>query len=234
MRLLLSLVILSFCLSANGQFGASLKFNNNAFSDWDANWSESMGTTDALYNTGIEAGLDYWFRLKNQRIEFFPELTYATSTSSLNNNIIESLEYTQFGLNFNTHFYILDLQGDCDCPTWSKDGDFFSKGFFLVLSPGVNFNQFDLNRAGETEPANFNDSRWSYKIGLGAGLDIGINNLLTITPFAMYNYYPSMDNLAFAEWNVAQSGTPNELKTDSPNGQMQFGLRIGFRPDYKY
>ncbi len=220
-----------FCLSANGQFGASIKYNNNGFSDWNSNYTSELQFTEDVFNTGLEAGVDYWLRLKNHRIEFFPEFSYAVSSGESDLPSISNINFQQFGLNINTHFYLLDFEGDCDCPTWSKGGGFMKKGFFLMLSPGVNFNQFEL----KGESFEYSNNHFTYKIGLGAGIDFGINNLITITPFVMYNYYPSVMNNTFNTYIdnfTINEGPTRDEKTS--NGQLQLGFRIGFRPDYKY
>ena len=94
--------------------------------------------------SGFAFGADYTFRLAQKRVEFFPELNYSfTETTS---PVIDTrgsqvtLEDKAFGFYFNTNVYIFDFEGDCDCPVFSKDGNFLKKGFFLQLSPGINYH----------------------------------------------------------------------------------------------
>lgn len=70
----------------------------------------------------------------NTRIEFLPELHFAAYQADvIDLGDLDARFYSGF---LNVNVYLLDLKGDCDCPTWSKSGNTLTKGLFLQLSPG--------------------------------------------------------------------------------------------------
>ncbi len=227
-RSILSLVFLSVSIMAFGQFGARVKYNINTFSDFDKYIDENTsGNNDKIFASNIGVGLDYWFRLKKYRIEFLPEVHMGLKSSSSFESNATATDFSYFGFNFNTQIYLFDLEGDCDCPTFSKQGPSLSKGFFFNVSPGVIYNSLEittelLDPAVKTDQVNF-------KIGIGIGYDIGISDLFTITPMFNYNLAPGLDFDGLH--NIGNSSQFIPL-IDSGLNQLQFQIRFGFRPDY--
>jgi len=164
---------------------------------------------------GIQLGAYYWFRLNNIRIEFTPEVSYgyfkhdqATTEAST------TFEIRQFGLSVPINIYPFDLASDCDCPTFAIDNDFLQKGFFFQIIPAYFISTFEL-----LDGTTIDDNQNNYAgIGAGVGLDIGINDLITITPLINYFHYPF---------------TADEEPRPVHEQDVRFGLRFAFRPDYK-
>ena len=177
----------------------------------------------SLPGNGWQAGIDYWFRLKNVRVEFLPTLALSRQTYTLNSLAAES-QVSGLHLFVNTNLYLFDFKGDCDCPTWSKEGPTLEKGFFLQLSPGVSYFDFNLDDISEVAST----SALAVSIGAGVGFDIGLSDLLTLTPQASARYYPSV------EWEgLTQTGATDltGVQDDSPLWHYNLGLRLGIRLD---
>ncbi len=223
--------LLATSFSSIGQIGISVKQNLNDFPFWDDRATNALRTPIDLFSNGQEIGIDYWFKLNNTRIEFLPQLAYSRSQTALvGDDFVDGYNLNQAHLNLNTNIYFLDLKSDCDCPTFSKQGNFFTKGLFLQLSPGIAYSFEKINYVPATQNAS-TDADFSFKIGAALGFDIGISDLLTITPIVGYNWYPSVNwnNFDLLHYDaVSISNTPNETKVT----QLQFGIRVGFRPDY--
>lgn len=202
---------------ASAQFGFRVKYNTNSFPNWEEYIPE-------VNKNNLELGFDYWFKLKNQRVEFTPEVFYGMKSEVLYTiNIGRELSFTHqyIGLQLNTQFYILDFEGDCDCPTFSKEGPSIKKGFFVNFAPALLYNKYERT----TEIIDFNPetSNMNLRVAIGAGIDVGITDLLTITPFVNYTWSPSNDSDIYDSSNE---------KIVSNWTNIQFGLRFGFRPDY--
>ncbi len=174
---------------------------------------------------GPAIGVNYWLRLKNKRVEFLPELNYTFSNQNL-----ETLNFdakTQFfSFYFNTRIYFLDFAGDCDCPTFSKEGPTLEKGLFLQLSPGVSYVTQNYEWGVKTREADFA----AFSIGAGLGFDIGINDYVTVTPFGGLRYFPNYN------WNLDNFfnlANPEEPVTSEPEALISWyaGLHIGLRFD---
>lgn len=127
-----------------------------------------------INSVGFEVGLGYWNRIKSKRLEFIPEVSY---TSLKGDDGIGDL--TGLNLNANVLIYALDFHSDCNsCPTFSKDGGTIKKGFHWIIAPG--FSSYKLSDVSESIINNF-------RLAAGAGLDIGITNMLTLVPFVTYS-----------------------------------------------
>lgn len=227
-------ILICFFLFINvssAQFGISARYTQNTVKDWNTNYQSFSNDDTKLFDSGLEFGVNYWFRLKNHRVEFLPELTYSTSNSqNLSTNVLaNSHDLTSYNFNFNVQIYALDFEGDCNCPTWSKDGDLIKKGFYWLLSPGI--SNHTISTDFRLEDQSIDDTTiTSFRLGAGLGLDIGLNDFLTISPFAMYSI-----NFGNNWENQSQSydATVSLAESTSSLNQLQFGMRLIFRPDYK-
>lgn len=150
---------------------------------------------------GFHAGIEYYFRLKTNRVEFHPMLGYRRSFDS------EQAPgyYTSIDVDLNTAFYLFDFEGDCNCPTFSKQGTLIKKGFFLELQPGLGYQTITLLEA--------QSSNMVFKLGGAAGLDIGLSDQYTMTPFI------SGTRIFSGEWEA--------LKENGLNGKMDNFLVFG-------
>ena len=232
-------VVLFFCLvcfsgALSAQWGISLGYKQINASDWDnifANYNISNDADLSPLHEGTAFGIDRWFRLKNYRVEFTPQLMYSRYARQRNNDQKPNLDINAnlYSFHFNTSFYALDLEGDCNCPTFSKDGNFFSKGFFFQVSPElfIMYNQLKIDNQKHTA----ND--FGFGIGIGAGLDIGLSDFITITPFIRYSYYPNVEwenlNEILSVDALPPPGSAENNTTDMV--QLFFGIRLGFRFD---
>lgn len=162
---------------------------------------------------GLEFGLGYWFRLPNHRVEFVPSLSYFRSESL-------GREFAELGLHLRTNLYVFDFTGDCDCPTFGKQGPQLQKGFFIQVAPG-----YQLSRR---EGGFFGNQYQGYVgLGLGLGLDIGVSNFMTLTPFAGYRHqFGRLGERRFIDQNGNDIGT-----TEISYSRFQLGLTALLRFD---
>jgi hypothetical protein len=216
--------------SSFAQIGINGGYNLNDAANWKiVDKNNSNNVIHDFFENSISFGLDYWFRLPNYRIEFTPELNYQNTKSTYQYDPL-SFEANSTILSFfvNTNIYLFDLEGDCDCPTFSKKGPELQKGFFFRISPGISYFDTQLNYEGiELKSNNF-----AFSIGAGIGLDLGITDVLTITPIAVYRYYPSVE---WAQFSMVDAGIKewDYPEDESIITQIYLGLRVGLRFDYQ-
>ncbi len=179
---------------------------------------DGIATDEALkMDNGYEVGLNYWFRLPTKRVEFMPTIYYG----SANYSSPATGKFSEVGVQFKTNIYPFDFGGDCDCPTFGKQGPQLQKGFFLQLSPG--YALYRSSGIGET------DNRTGFTLGGGVGLDIGLSNLVTITPVASvrHGFSPFME-VVYTDINGQDSGLDEPKLTT-----FLLGLQLSFRLDHK-
>lgn len=214
-------------LGAQAQFGINAKYTIPADDSWPYTAESGNGIFSAPYTRGWSVGLDYWFRLKNKRVEFLPEINLMQLSHAEIDIANHANIYSFF---FNTNFYFWDFNGDCDCPTFSKQGPTLEKGLFIQVSPGVSLWDVEF---GE-QFARIDDQQMVFSIGAGGGFDIGITDLLTLTPMATVRYFPEvkMEGALLDPSNPNSWPVPNSsiVSTESPL-LWSVGLRLGFRLD---
>lgn len=230
-KCLISFLLLVLFQSINGQFGLRLKYNNNNYEEWQTAVGHRFGQDKKLFSPGFEAGIDYWFRLKKRRIEFLPEVSYKMALTNYGTSELDKLSLSGINFNFHTQIYALDLEGDCNCPTFSKQGPSINKGLFFHFTPGLGYFAAKASVNGDP-PTEFKDkaSGLVFRAGIGAGMDIGLSDLITVTPVISYYFHSGMT------WEKLDA-RPNDLEIYYPDStvnpsQLQFTLRFGFRPDY--
>ena len=83
-------------------------------------------------------------------------------------------------------------------------------------------NSFTTNREKKR------DGELGFGIGIGAGLDIGLSDFMTLTPMVRYSYYPNV------EWKDLNSSLGLDDSADrnvTDMVQLFLGFRLGFRFD---
>ena len=166
----------------------------------------------------------YWFRPKDNRIEFYPEISLATTLDQKDQDPTTDLFVVSAGMNVD--FYLFDLINDCDCPTFSKQGSFFTRGFFIETSVFADYEILDYRAPDNSSSTS---SGVTIRGGLGVGLDIGVSDMVTITPLGYIHAKP------VSSWDELNNALEPSLE-EKPNGidwYRGFALRVIFRPDYR-
>jgi hypothetical protein len=188
---------------------------------WDINDESVENFLD--WKVGNEVAVGYWFRLPEKRVEFLPTVYFASS--STDDNVVDrtQIQLREYGFEFKVNVYPFDFGGDCDCPTFGKQGPQLEKGFYIQLSPG--YAVYDLNGEGfEFGSGN------GITYGGGIGLDIGLSNLLTITPYANARVGTGLllNDLVVTDVNGQALGVRQPKLTT-----FQVGIRALFRFDHR-
>ncbi len=218
-RCLITFIFLSTQLSA--QFGLNGRYVINDADNWIVEQPDSRENLHLLEN-GYAVGIDYWFRFKDLRIEFLPELNYSSYESTLAPLNI-STKAQMYGLLFNTNIYFLDMSGDCFCPTFYQEGPTLQKGLHLQISPGLHY----FDGTVTTASAAATSTALTYSIGAGLGFDLGLSKNLTITPIAGVRYFPKLKWEAITEALAPVSSL--FIEEESSIWQYSAGVRVGFR-----
>jgi hypothetical protein len=206
-------ILFVYSNTVNAQLGLRSQYHTPSSPRWERAIFESSGS-QTLDMRGFSIGLDYGFQLPNYRIEFYPEFTYSSmGRFSLNNS---NYSWSQLSLKLNTHFYVFDFEEQCDCPTFNKQSPWLKKGFFLSLMIGGSQNSYETFFPAVTTTNN------SSIIGsIGIGLDIGINDYVTITPTLAWQHWIT------PEWSGLSQGLNESLERTTLSGIVP-GLRVGF------
>jgi hypothetical protein len=218
---LLFFTILALGLSAQIGINVGQRFNDAI--DWQIEGNGVSRT--ALLGDGFSVGIDYWIPMKTYRVDFMPEVNYTQLEDITVVGPGSTFKQQWMSLFINTNFYLFDLEGDCDCPTFSKSGNFFSKGFFIQASPGISY----LDQSIEFGDTTYESEVFAPSLGVGIGLDLGISDLITITPLVTYRYFFQADweglNTLIDELPVGFEITSSE----STIRQFHAGVRLGLR-----
>ena len=180
--------------------------------------------SDGFWNQdGPHVSVEYNFRLKEKRLEFRPGVGYrATGKGNTRDGHISGID-----LDLGTAIYPFDFGGDCDCPTFSKDGNLVKKGFFLEAIPGASYQTLTRTALESGDPSRLpiRSKNMVFKLGGAVGLDIGVSDMLTITPLF------TMTWLSASEWEgLNEDGSEGKLDDQRYFGP---GLRVTYNSDDK-
>ncbi|MEP7195612.1 MAG: hypothetical protein ABI851_03785 [Saprospiraceae bacterium] len=178
----LILILLCFQKTISSQIGYELNLSSHNLYQKQSN--RNPNPVD-IQSYGLQLGGQYWFRLKNYRVEFIPGIHLGTEFSQKKNYSSYKITDVHLLTSIPLLIYPLNFKEDCNCPTFKKSGKKFEKGFHLIVQPGLSFNRRNINHDSVTLVKN----NMTPILGLGAGMDIGINRLMTITPFILYSIY---------------------------------------------
>ena len=207
-------------LSLHAQLGVQVSTNFNQAEEVFPRGSVSVAE-NVDFEIGTEVALNYWFRLPKQRIEFLPTLYYAKAGFERNESYL-----AEYGAQMKVNVYPFDFLGDCDCPTFGKQGPQLQKGLFLQVSGG--YALYDLNSGAGFDVASQENSQGA-TFGGAIGIDFGLSNLVTITPIAGVRFGTSPYNdSGFADLNgIVTEVERSELTT------FHAGLLVSFRFDHR-
>lgn len=212
------------CTAAQAQFGIGGTFQSFESHYWESVFERREDAALQRSMPGVSGY--YWFRLEDVRIEFLPEAGYFRSVGSATSGLEANISAVSGQLHVDV--YLLDLINDCDCPTFSKQGTFFQRGVFVEVTGGADLMQLDLDdQAGGGKVLEV--SEVVPRAGIGIGLDIGISDLVTITPVAFMHWHaqPEWDGLT-----AILDIDPDSIHESNGNWYKGVTLRAIFRPDY--
>lgn len=214
MRLLILLIMFNFSNNLlNGQFGISAEYLSFPLE----NFEKEIGTD--FYDHAFGAQFNYWKRLKNYRVEFSPAIGYFTAAKA-NLEPSGTISMSAYQAKIRTNIYPLDIKNDCDCPTFSKQSGWFQKSIFLQIAPGYSFHQSKTVRTKTIK-----DQFHVLNLGLGFGFDIGLSDMITITPYVNYVIGHNLNKEFKAFEDFA-------LKNKFGMQHYMAGINLGLRPDY--
>lgn len=222
---LITCMVLGLTLQA--QIGITAGYTQASVPAWDQQVQQIYGADNQVFRDGTRIGINYWLPLKNIRIEFLPSIEFAAFGSSHPGGVaveVGDREYRAnlIGVFLNTRIYPFNMQGDCTCPTFSKGGDLLEKGLFIMLSPGVERFKTDYTIIQEDGNQRMENKEWRPSIGGSVGLDIGLSELITLTPILGVKYSTAIDGDHLMD---------NETLGDDQTNWLQLfgGIHVGLR-----
>ena len=169
---LIWVLTLWFSIDVKAQWGAEIWIASSS-----DHYSETpnIGLTDAYLSPKV--ALNRWFRLKNYRLEFLPGVGFSFAQKNPSGNGLD-LNSTHLYLQVPVLIYPLSFKDDCNCPTFSKQGNTIKKGLHFFINPTVQYGFHRYSSSEQKETLR----QWSTGIGAGVGLDLALNKTWTLTP----------------------------------------------------
>lgn len=177
----LLMLLIPYCVIA--QLGYEVDLTRHTYKQLDGSLS-SVPDVD-ITSFGVQVGCQYWFRLKRQRVEFIPGFHIAADLGTQSEFHNYGITNVQGIVAFPVLIYPFSFKDDCNCPTFKKQGNVINKGLHLIIHTSATFNKRNV----EHDSVSTNTSAFVPSIGIGAGLDLGISRILTLTPFIIYQKY---------------------------------------------
>ncbi len=225
-------------LHGNSQISVYTEYNQNQI-DWQDEW-QSRISPDVIYGKSYSIGVAYWFRLKNRRIEFHPGAYIHLSNQRIspysNNNGLPDWTIAKqngYGVELPIHIYFLDFKEITKAPTYSKEGTLFKKGVYGYVTPGYRRVSYELiGYESEVFMLTLDevDKQNLFTIAAGFGLDVGIGDLFTISPYGGVEFVPNMKWETLNDYIETSSSPGNDGRDNMTT--LIVGIRLNLRPDY--
>jgi hypothetical protein len=175
---------------------------------------------------GPAFSMDYRLKIRNLRLEFRPEVQWVIPRSGESAGWRTSGNY--MGIWGNVTLFPFDLKGDCDCPTFGRQGRPIHKSLFLEAAPGLHYlyNEVSVTIPGSNDMV-FKDSFVAPGGAIGIGAELKLQRNLSVSPFARMIVLPNLSWPGLLEAAEAESLDP--LEAQAFLSGLNVGLRIGFR-----
>ena len=211
---------LLFIQTSSGQIGLELATTHHNVNSEASNPVSGNNLDDAYQS--FELGINYWLRLKNYRLEFLPGVKLGFGQNKVAIGNIQDLKFNELTaqINVTTQIYPFSFKDDCNCPTFKKTGNFFTKGFHFIIQPAYIFS----HRSFTPETEAYLNNQQLFAIGLGAGLDFGLSKLWTLSPSIIFAP-------VFGDHYLSQE--VDGSRTSITHHALSIGLKLMYRRDYK-
>jgi hypothetical protein len=206
------LLIIAHVFSGTAQFGLQSIAGYNIFEE--SKIQNALAPTNSMHYL---IGPSYWFRLKNKRIEFNPAIVFDYNKSDFPKNDINASTLSEYNiaLTLPILIYPLDFSNDCNCPTFNKSGQFFEKGFYFLIYGALPYSSKKI----EGMDISFSKSYTSVQLGIGAGVDIGLNKKWTLSPSVMISKL-------FLDRNLLDTDQKNILDLENNRYRIDLMIRL--------
>ena len=186
------IVILSFVFNSiniskiSAQIGIEVVGMQSKLNDWDELIDEYALEDYDFFRYTVGGGINYWFRLKEYRVEFTPGIFYHYSQFKFSNPACSyRYHYMDAGAELDINLYPFDFMRrtyEKDCPSFSNKEQWFSKSFFFQFSPGLYISRMDIS----------NKDIISYdmagKFDFGVGIDMKLSHHIIVAPIIKYGF----------------------------------------------
>ncbi len=181
-------------------------------------------SNERLLKSGFAQEVDFKIAgFENYRVQFHLNAGTAFSKTTQIDRIDRSFKLRQIDLSLSSKIFLLSLEADCDCPTFSRDAGLLEKGFYVEFIAGASSYNAKMRDVYDV-----NDKGFGLKLGLGMGIEIGINDQVTVSPYVRYNRFFNNEwtglQAAIADLDVTEINSGSDI---SPINQISGGIRLG-------
>jgi len=197
--------ILFFTLKSFSQIGLDFIGNKNTYKGWNDVLYEKAVKDSEIFSKSYGGGINYWFSLKDFRVEFTPGVYYLYSDFILDETEA-GVKYIahEAGVEFDINIYIFDFIRKSykrDCPSFSDGSNWLKKSFFLQASPKL----FGAQRSLINSDNDIRHLNIGGKFDFGIGLEIPVTRHFVLAPIVKYGFGIGNNWDGFSEYHDEDS-----------------------------
>ncbi len=225
--------MLAFCLAMGGpmgctaQMGVSWGWVRLHAPAWDAGYqTEVTGRHTPIFRNAAGFQLDQDLPFGKKHLSLRPALGFARATQGDPVSDRFELEWLSMSSSIALSVRLLDLPQACDCKPMLPDGHWLREGFQVWLAPGISATRLQITTTSELFPKG-RQSTWHTRpfVEGGAGLELRLTRLLSLTPFVRTRWYGTMN------WKDLTVLLTEDAEADRYDASAllvsMFGLRAG-------
>ncbi len=192
MKLRLTIVILiffTFLSVGKSQVGINFMGKMNTYKTWNDLLYKVYPNRHKLSHYSFGGGVNYWLGLSYYRLEFTPGLYYLYADTNISYNQKDvNFQVHNLGVEVAMNAYIFDFirkNYKRDCPSFSRDGQWLKKSFFVQVSTAL-YRSFKQIKDVDID---LKSDNLAGEIGFGIGVDIPIFQYFVVAPVIKYGFY---------------------------------------------
>lgn len=164
-----------------GQFELEARYENNDYINWNNQVISEVNGISTYYTSAPSYGLGlrYFLQPDKERQMYY----YGFAGVSTSSSPVSYYQFTNISAGLGLRFFPFNMQGDCDCPSFYQEGNFFSRGFNLSL--GTNYNSFGQNK---------HPRQSQILVDAQAGIKIPLGKKLAVQPFVGFVFGTAVIN----------------------------------------
>lgn len=181
-----------------------------------------LRSNERLLKNGFSQAVDFKIAgFENYRVQFHLNAGTNYAETSLDTR---QFKLRQIDFALSSKIFLLSLEADCDCPTFSREAGLLEKGFFVEFLAGASTYQAEMSE----EMVISEDKGIAFKAGLGMGIEIGITDRITLSPYVRYQRYFNV-NWEGLQTDIAAFDPTAEIEGNDATSinQVSAGLRLG-------
>lgn len=256
MKTILLLLILALSSTSLGaQIGTTVSFQTMETSTWNRMLRGGYSLEEVnLFRPTTYLGLDFQLPFPRKGVRLTTEFSYSIYSVNISYersfaDDIGNVQFLQleddyrasfYGLSLNGDFYLFNFANPTNQKKISEQHKVFQDGFFFRVAPTCYYIRYNnhnltLDPLSSIASGGYTHIGWNFSVRVAAGIDLIINNFLTVSPIISYTFLNELSwyELGVQRFDRSPWGNPyprGAFLSDAHHFQLGVRLGVALKP----